>query len=81
MDLDFVNQTRLRKIFVGKYLEITNDHSLENLLYFLMCYKACVRAKVSLFHANTERMSKAKNSHMTEYNQFLTLAGSYLSEF
>ena len=72
MDLDFIKQTRLRKIFVGKYLEITNDRSLENLLYFLMCYKACVRAKVSLFRANTEGMSKAKNSHMTESNHFLT---------
>ena len=81
MDLDFVQQSWLRKIFIGRYLEMTNDRSLENLLYFLMCYKACVRAKVSLFRANTERMSKVRNFHIMESNHFLTLAESYLSQF
>jgi aminoglycoside phosphotransferase family enzyme len=81
MDLDFVQRSRLRKVFVCKYLEITNDRTLESLLYFLMCYKACVRAKVALFRANTEKLSKVKHLHIMESNHFLTLAGSYLSKF
>jgi aminoglycoside phosphotransferase family enzyme len=81
MDLDFVQRSRLRKVFVCKYLEITNDRTLESLLYFLMCYKACVRAKVALFRADTERMSKVKHLHIMESNHFSTLAGSYLSKF
>lgn len=81
MDFDFVGQRQLRNIFVSKYLEKTNDDSLENLLYFLMCYKACVRAKVSLFRANTEKSDKVKNICRLETNQFLKLARSYLTQF
>jgi aminoglycoside phosphotransferase family enzyme len=54
MDLDYNRRNDLRRYFISKYVEKSNDNNLQDLLYFLMCYKACVRAKVSLFRAKTE---------------------------
>jgi aminoglycoside phosphotransferase family enzyme len=51
MDLDYYKRNDLRRYFISKYIEKSNDNILQDLLYFLMSYKACVRTKVSLFRA------------------------------
>jgi len=52
MDLDFHQREDLRKHLISNYVEKSGDITLTNLIYFIMCYKSCVRAKVSLFRAS-----------------------------
>lgn len=85
MDLDFHRRTDLRKLFISDYMVQGKDSSLEDIVYFLMCYKACVRVKVSLFRA--KGLEKAANSNddrkrmeqaEEEARRHLQLAESYL---
>jgi aminoglycoside phosphotransferase family enzyme len=80
MDLDFHNRSDLRKQFVSEYLSIIKDTGLQDIIYFLMCYKACVRAKVSLFRARTSE-TKVKADYIEEGASHLNLAESYLKLF
>ena len=81
MDLDFHKRKDLRKYFVSQYLKKSNDFDLKNLIYFLMCYKACVRGKVSLFQAKNEPMNKKRNVFIKESKRHFKLADSYLTSF
>jgi aminoglycoside phosphotransferase family enzyme len=51
MDLDFHGRSDLKKHFIADYMLQSKDPGLENIVNFLMCYKACIRVKVSLFLA------------------------------
>jgi aminoglycoside phosphotransferase family enzyme len=66
------------KHFVSQYLEMSDDVDLKDLLYFLMCYKACVRAKVSLFRAKNETDNQQRRSCIEESKDLLVLAESYI---
>jgi aminoglycoside phosphotransferase family enzyme len=81
MDLDYNKRNDFRRYFISKYIEKSNDNSLQDLLYFLMCYKACVRAKVSLFRARTEIIGEKRKTQLEESKDLLALAGSYLESF
>lgn len=83
MDLDYHKRDDLRKYFVSQYITKSNDLKLSTLLYFLMCYKACVRAKVSLFHARNEKAFKKNKrmEHVRESEDHLKLAEVYLEFF
>ena len=61
MDLDFHGRSDLRNHLISTYIQQGKDTTLENIVYFLMCYKACVRAKVSLFRA--KNLDKTTNSN------------------
>jgi aminoglycoside phosphotransferase family enzyme len=86
MDLDFHGRSDLRKRLISDYMLQGKDTSLEDIVYFLMCYKACVRAKVSLFGArdlnknnksdhDRKRKEQAEEEEATRH---LQLAESYL---
>ena len=86
MDLDFHGRSDLRKRLISDYMLQGKDTSLEDIVYFLMCYKACVRAKVSLFGArdlnknnksdhDRKRKEQAEEEEATKH---LQLAESYL---
>jgi aminoglycoside phosphotransferase family enzyme len=81
MDLDYYKRNGLRRYFISKYIEKSNDNSLQDLLYFLMCYKACVRAKVSLFRAKAEKIVEKRKTQLEESKVLLELAGLYLESF
>ncbi len=81
MDLDYHKRSDLRKHLISQYIEKSNDTNLENLVYFLMCYKACIRSKVSLFHAKNETIAKKRIDHIRESKDLLKLAESYLESF
>ena len=78
MDFDRHNRLDLRKYFISQYVAKSNDHDLQKLINFLMCYKACLRAKVSLFHAEYENVNKKRIMHIKESKLHLKLAESYL---
>lgn len=66
MDLDFHEQYDLCKHFISSYIKKSNDKNITNLVYFMMCYKACVRAKVSLFRAQEVNDKNEKIIHRKE---------------
>ena len=83
MDLDLHRRCDLRKHLISAYMLQGKDASLENIVYFLMCYKACVRLKVSLFYAkgldksNSDNRKKLEQAEKEARNH-LELAESYL---
>ncbi|MDH3794382.1 MAG: hypothetical protein OER78_04815 [Nitrosopumilus sp.] len=81
MDLDFHNKKNLRKYFINQYIKKSKDSELESLVYFWMCYKACMRVKVSLFQAKNEQDKKKKNSLLNDAKKLLKLTSSYLNLF
>ena len=80
MDLDFHKQGRLSKHFISEYKAQSKDTSLVDIVYFMMCYKACVRAKVSLFRAKA-MANDAKTLQVEEGISHLKLAEHYLELF
>jgi aminoglycoside phosphotransferase family enzyme len=78
MDLDYQKRSHLKRHFLSCYIEESRDFQLNALIYFLMCYKACVRAKVCFFKATNERNRKGKDMCLRESNDHLKLAKSYL---
>jgi aminoglycoside phosphotransferase family enzyme len=83
MDLDFHGRRDLRKHLISAYMLQGKDAGLEDIVYFLMCYKACVRAKVSLFRTkgldktNSYDRKKLEQAE-DEARRHLELAESYL---
>ena len=51
MDLIYHKREDLQTRFTKDYVSRSKDYSLENILDFMICYKAFVGAKVSFFHA------------------------------
>jgi len=81
MDLDHYKKFSLRKHFLSHYLKKSNDNTLDKLIYFWMCYKACVRAKVSFFSAKNEKGNKRRAASIREAEDHLQLATSYIELF
>lgn len=82
MDLDYHQQKDLREYFILQYIKKSKDKNIINLVYFMMCYKACVRTKVSLFRAREVNVNaKKKISFEREAKKHLILARSYLKLF
>jgi aminoglycoside phosphotransferase family enzyme len=81
MDLDYNQRSDLQKYFLSQYVKKSKDQSLEELVYFLMCYKACVRAKVSFFRAKEECNHQKSVQSIKEANDHLQLAASYFDLF
>ena len=80
MDLDFHHRADLAEYFISQYIKKSNDKNIKNLVYFMMCFKACVRAKVSLFRAN-EVYDKKKIIYEKEARKHLKLARKYVELF
>jgi aminoglycoside phosphotransferase family enzyme len=88
MDLDFHGRSDLRKDLISEYILRSQDANLEDIVYFFMCYKACVRAKVSLFrakhltknkdHTYSDHDRKRIDESEEEARRHLQLAESYL---
>src|SRR5919202_2921284 len=76
MDLDYHKRSDLRKYFISQYIEKSNDINLKDLVYFLMCYKACVRIKVCIFRAKNETSAQKKLVQIRESKDLLELAES-----
>lgn len=81
MDLDFYKRQDLSRHFISEYISQSNDYDLNKLVYFLMCFKSSVRAKVSAFKAKHETNERKKRSHLNEFKQRIMLAESYVSLF
>jgi aminoglycoside phosphotransferase family enzyme len=81
MDLDYHKKFNLRRHFLSHYIKRSKDNTLEELVYFWMCYKACVRAKVSFFSARGEIDKQRRATSIKEAVDHLRLAASYIELF
>jgi aminoglycoside phosphotransferase family enzyme/predicted kinase len=57
MDLDFHGRPDLSRRFVDRFVELSGDGDLTELLGFYKCYRAYVRAKVAAFTASDPALS------------------------
>jgi aminoglycoside phosphotransferase family enzyme len=83
MDLDYHQREDLLQYFISHYIRKSDDPSLINIIYFMMCYKACVGAKVSLFRASqlTDRNKIQKLKYMDEAQRLFRIARKYVGLF
>jgi aminoglycoside phosphotransferase family enzyme len=81
MDIHFHQREDLQSSFISKYVDKSNDISLPKMIYFMMCFKACVRAKVSLFRSAQCSNLNEKSEFVKEANDHFTLAEKYLTMF
>lgn len=80
MDLDFHKRPDLGDFFIFKYIKETKDYDIRKIIFFMMCYKACVRAKVSLFRVN-EVLNNKKSRYEKEAKMHFDLAKKYTKQF
>lgn len=81
MDIQYHKRDDLQSSFISKYVDKSNDTSLPHMIYFMMCFKACVRAKVSLFRSMQCSNLNEKSEFVREANDHFTLAEKYLTMF
>lgn len=78
MDLQFHNRDELANRLLNTYLEKTGDYVSLVLLRFYLCYRAMVRAKVSVLTACQSATSgKEKQTLLEDFHSYLKLAESY----
>jgi len=80
MDFDFHHRIDLRDHFITYYIKKSGDDIIKKMIFFMMCYKACVRGKVSLFRAN-EVLNNEKAFHEKEAMLHFNLARGYIQYF
>ncbi|MGB5089921.1 MAG: hypothetical protein WBN72_03145 [Nitrososphaeraceae archaeon] len=81
MDLDYHGREDLQQYIISNYKRKSNDTSLMNIIYFMMSYKSCVRAKVSIFRASQLANASQKLKHMSEADHHFKLARKYIELF
>jgi aminoglycoside phosphotransferase family enzyme len=81
MDLDYHRRQDLRHYFINQYIRKSNDTTLISIIYFMMCYKACIRAKVSMFRATQVGNENERLDCIREAQRYFKLARKYLKLF
>jgi Uncharacterized protein conserved in bacteria len=79
--LNTFSRKLMQLYFISHYINESNDTSLINIIYFIMCYKACVRAKVSLFRAGQLVNRNQKSKYTKEAKEHFKLARKYMKMF
>ncbi len=81
MDIHYHQREDLQSYFISSYINKSNDTTLINIIYFIMCYKACVKAKVSLFRAAQLDNRNQKSKYTKEAKEHFRLARKYMKLF
>ena len=81
MDIHYHQREDLQVYFIRNYINKSKDTNLIRIIYFMMCFKACVRAKVSLFSSTQCSDKNQKMGHINEAKDHLSLAKKYLTMF
>jgi aminoglycoside phosphotransferase family enzyme len=80
MDLEYNNHKDIQSHFVRTYMSRSKDQNIERILNFLICYKAFMRAKVSLFQEGFEGTKTRKYTLNKEADSHLALGQKYLED-
>ena len=81
MDIHYHQREDLQVYFIRNYINKSKDTNIIRIIYFMMCFKACVRAKVSLFSSAQCTDKNQKMKHIKEAKDHLCLANKYLKMF
>jgi len=82
MDLDYRNQPYLSSHLIDRYIELTGDKDVLNVLNFYKSYRAYVRGKVLSFQLNDPVIGKDKYKKITEdASRYFDLSSYYASLF
>ncbi len=80
MDLDFQGLAELSAYFIERFVEMSADTSLMEVLNFYKCYRAYVRGKIGLFTAHAPEVGAAtKASSLEMAGKYFQLAERYAS--
>lgn len=78
MDLDMRERYDLAEEFVKKYVELSGDNELSQLLDFYKCYYAYVRFKIKMFTSLDEKISEEERKiARDDAKKYFELAGKY----
>lgn len=78
MDLEEHKEFALAKILLNSYFGATTDYQGLMILPYYQVYRAIVRAKISLFHAQQSNLSvKEQQALWQKYRDFMQLAETY----
>lgn len=81
MDFHYHRREDIQSYFITNYINKSNDTTLIKIIHFMMCYKACVRAKVSFFRAAQLANGNEKSEYVKEAKEHLRLARKYMKHF
>jgi aminoglycoside phosphotransferase family enzyme len=80
MDLDRFDRQDLSRHFVNSYIETSGDKSLNEMLNFYKCYRACVRGKVESFEYDDVNIPADDRAKCLESaKRYFRLAEEYIS--
>lgn len=78
MDLDFYGLTELSDYFISRFVELSDDAGLMEVLNFYKCYRAYVRGKIGLFTATAPEVDQeTKNTSLKQANKYFALSEKY----
>ncbi|MEE8403103.1 MAG: hypothetical protein V3R93_05040, partial [Candidatus Hydrothermarchaeaceae archaeon] len=81
MDLEFNGRADLKEAFVDRYVELSGDGGLLELLPFYMCYRAYVRSKVSSFRLGDPNIGEEEKGEAEKLTgEYFKLARVYAKE-
>ncbi len=81
MDIHYHRREDLQMYLISHYIRKSNDTTLINVIHFIMCYKVCVRAKVSLFRAAQLTNKNQKSKCINQARRHFNLVRQYLELF
>jgi len=80
MELEAAGRCDLSRAFIDSYVAATGDDALREVLLFYMCYRACVRGKVTSFQLDEAEVPAAQRaSARREAASLFALAARYAS--
>ena len=78
MDLEYLNRTRLSRLFLESYCRKAGDASLLGLMSFYQCYRAMVRCKVNCIRYTDPGLSQhEQNGLAADARRYLRMARRY----
>ena len=81
MDLDRFGRPDLSRHFVNSYIKISGDRSLNQMLNFYKCYRACVRGKVESFeYSDAVIPTCERKKDLESAKRYFRLAEAYADE-
>jgi uncharacterized protein len=78
MDLEYRHRADLATAFVDRYVEVSGDHELRDVLDFYICYRAYVRGKVESLKLDEPGFSAEENgTALARARRYFDLSRSY----
>ena len=78
MDLDYHGLDEFSEYFINRFMELSGDSGLTEVLHFYKCYRAAVRGKIGLLTAHEPEVDEETRAQsLTQATQYFRLAQRY----